>query len=258
MWAPTGELYHHGILGQKWGHKNGPPYPLNSSDHSALEKKMAKSLKTAERKTARIRRRDARLEKKAAKYDERSATYHYRSEKNHAKYDLGKSKSAVRRAARLAMKSAKIRNKSLKTASEERRLKLQNKADKVQYKADLYNVKADTLAKSAKYNDQALKLARKSNIYKAKADKARSKMSQDKRLQAWIEKSLEKNPNIKAMSNSKQAIEYMDAKNQYTYSNLRNRKAAKKRLDEAREAWINEGARRFDERVKKERKEENK
>ena len=24
------ELYHHGIKGQKWGAKNGPPYPLNS------------------------------------------------------------------------------------------------------------------------------------------------------------------------------------------------------------------------------------
>lgn len=24
-------LYHHGIKGQKWGVKNGPPYPLNSS-----------------------------------------------------------------------------------------------------------------------------------------------------------------------------------------------------------------------------------
>ena len=33
------ELYHHGILGQRWGKKNGPPYPLGSSDHSASEKK---------------------------------------------------------------------------------------------------------------------------------------------------------------------------------------------------------------------------
>lgn len=30
-------LAHHGILGQKWGHKNGPPYPLGASDHSAAE-----------------------------------------------------------------------------------------------------------------------------------------------------------------------------------------------------------------------------
>lgn len=32
-------LSHHGILGQKWGKKNGPPYPLDASRHSASEKK---------------------------------------------------------------------------------------------------------------------------------------------------------------------------------------------------------------------------
>lgn len=32
-------LYHHGIRGQKWGTRNGPPYPLGSDDHSAREKK---------------------------------------------------------------------------------------------------------------------------------------------------------------------------------------------------------------------------
>ena len=29
---------HHGILGQKWGKKNGPPYPLSSNQHSMAEK----------------------------------------------------------------------------------------------------------------------------------------------------------------------------------------------------------------------------
>ena len=33
------ELYHHGIKGQKWGERNGPPYPLDPNDHSALERK---------------------------------------------------------------------------------------------------------------------------------------------------------------------------------------------------------------------------
>lgn len=36
-------LAHHGILGQKWGRRNGPPYPLNSSDYSPAEKKAARA-----------------------------------------------------------------------------------------------------------------------------------------------------------------------------------------------------------------------
>ena len=35
----SNHLSHHGILGQKWGKRNGPPYPLGSSDHSSSEKK---------------------------------------------------------------------------------------------------------------------------------------------------------------------------------------------------------------------------
>lgn len=38
------ELYHHGILGQKHGQRNGPPYPLRDGAHSAAEKKANPSL----------------------------------------------------------------------------------------------------------------------------------------------------------------------------------------------------------------------
>lgn len=38
-WTAENYLAHHGILGMKWGHQNGPPYPLGSGDHSASERK---------------------------------------------------------------------------------------------------------------------------------------------------------------------------------------------------------------------------
>lgn len=31
------ELYHHGILGQKWGVQNGPPYPLEGAGKAAAQ-----------------------------------------------------------------------------------------------------------------------------------------------------------------------------------------------------------------------------
>lgn len=36
-------LSHHGILGQKWGKKNGPPYPLDYKKLSAEERELAKA-----------------------------------------------------------------------------------------------------------------------------------------------------------------------------------------------------------------------
>lgn len=34
-----GNIYHHGILGQKWGVRNGPPYPLSGGSYTESEKK---------------------------------------------------------------------------------------------------------------------------------------------------------------------------------------------------------------------------
>lgn len=39
----TNYIQHYGIEGQKWGQRNGPPYPLKPSAHSAAEKKAARA-----------------------------------------------------------------------------------------------------------------------------------------------------------------------------------------------------------------------
>ena len=41
------ELSHHGILNQKWGVRNGPPYPLGGGDYSAAEKKAIRNKRKA-------------------------------------------------------------------------------------------------------------------------------------------------------------------------------------------------------------------
>lgn len=72
------ELYHHGIMGMHWGKRNGPPYPLGASDHSASEKKAGwrKSLDSDGRVAA------AKAKKDSAKAAKKSANKRYKKDFN--------------------------------------------------------------------------------------------------------------------------------------------------------------------------------
>lgn len=56
-------LEHHGVKGQKWGDKNGPPYPLNSKGKEKFREKVKKR-KEKEKKEGFLERRKRKKEEK--------------------------------------------------------------------------------------------------------------------------------------------------------------------------------------------------
>ena len=66
-WKEEMYLKHHGILGMKWGKRQGPPYPLGASDHSAAERNAGykKSLGGGRNESLYTRAKKKRLNKAA-------------------------------------------------------------------------------------------------------------------------------------------------------------------------------------------------
>lgn len=77
------DITHHGILGQKWGKRQGPPYPLDGSDHSAAEQK-AGWKKSLDKKANRLSSRMDRKISKAEKYHNKISS---RREANRSKIE---------------------------------------------------------------------------------------------------------------------------------------------------------------------------
>ena len=117
------ELQHHGILGMKWGVKNGPPYPLDTSSHSKREKKAGwrKSLsngnaESKDNKKASLKRQD--------KYDKKAQKYYDKAERYQTKID---SISAKNHSSRKVNKLEKKKKKALRDAEIKKKGKLTNK-----------------------------------------------------------------------------------------------------------------------------------
>ena len=82
IYVKTEELYHHGILGQRWGKKNGPPYPLGVSDHSTSEKEAGwrKSLKREDNKYSKVLDRMSKLSRETEKKIKKKAKEKFKSD----------------------------------------------------------------------------------------------------------------------------------------------------------------------------------
>lgn len=103
-------LKHHGVQGQKWGERHGPPYPLDPNKATQAQRK---ANYTPEKKTDKVvgSQRDldkaAKLKTKASKYDVKAANYKTKSAKALAK-------NQNQTAAKFYLKSAKAEKASAK------------------------------------------------------------------------------------------------------------------------------------------------
>ena len=112
-------LAHHGILGQKWGKMQGPPYPLDEEDHSAKERKEGWK-KSLDGKNEELYDRD---DKKKYSSDTNKA----RKSVEDAKSAFNNSRGADRKKAKQELKYAK---EDLKNEQIKEKLNRENKVSK--------------------------------------------------------------------------------------------------------------------------------
>lgn len=151
----SGELYHHGILGQKWGHRNGPPYPLTASARSASEKKPGRSSSLA--KVVKVGREN----RKRAAQDYQD----YKNELKTAKQNRKNRDKAIQETydkTEREIESRYKRGQNLSDKDARRELAADNKAmdswakSKEQYKQDRINAKNSYNKKLYEGNKKAM------------------------------------------------------------------------------------------------------
>lgn len=127
------ELYHHGILGMRWGQKNGPPYPLKPSDHSASEKK------AGWRKSLDSIRNDEDVRRAAKNYQVKKMAAVKKSAQHARKTAFGLNPNKkLRQEKRTADKESRLAREDLDDAVVRNRLQNETKKSKkrLQYEAE--------------------------------------------------------------------------------------------------------------------------
>lgn len=210
-----GEYYlaHHGILGQKWGRMQGPPYPLDSSDHSSAEKSAAKSAgvsvgKSSGKGSIESARKMYKIAKKNAKEEfkkEAAKTW----DKDDDSYD----------------KAADKYNKAIAKAKADKKMyKIQQKIDKENSSWDKFdeankNAREKNRAKLENKYDKKIEKASDADKQKLE-DKKNAKLKDFDEGTSMISKasSIGRENTIKYLNMKKDAVVNSDLKNSYEYN----------------------------------------
>ena len=133
------ELYHHGILGMKWGKRNGPPYPLNESAKSAAEKKQQRKSDTSNMSDDELKKRVQRLNLEKS--------YKNLSKSSNQSSKLDKAKKIVDSSSSLVNQAKKMHQESINKSTKREVLDLSKMTDKeLQERINRYNLER-------RYND---------------------------------------------------------------------------------------------------------
>ena len=133
------ELYHHGILGMKWGKRNGPPYPLNESAKSAAEKKQQKKSDMDNMSDDELKKRVQRLNLEKS--------YKNLSKPQDKPSKLDKTKKIVDSSSNLINQAKRINQESINKSTKRETLDLSKMTDKeLQDRINRYNLER-------RYND---------------------------------------------------------------------------------------------------------